>query len=361
MKQVDPIILCFHEEQEYLHFCTNLPKKIRKRMRHYPRWHCCAMEKDDYNHLKERMNQAENQEHERKVSIESNVQYHLHETVSANQQITPWGVSAVKAPEVWKISTGSGVRVGILDTGIDGKHPDLRENIKGGVNTVDRTSPFIDQNGHGTHVAGTVAALNNDYGVVGVAPNVELYALKAFSKDGSASLTDIAEAIHWAIDHKIQIINMSFGSRETSTVLHRAIKEALKHGILMIASSGNAAETLDYPAGHKEVLAVGAIDRKGKVAEFSNFGRTLNYVQPGVDILSTWPTPPKYNVLSGTSMATPHLVGLCALLLSRAPHLTPVQVKHHLDRSTVKLNKISSRRQGRGVVVASKLLAQLND
>jgi len=358
MKQVDPIILCFHEEQEYHHFCTNLPKKVRKRIRHYSSWHCCAMEKIDYHHLKQVMNL---QDHEQKVSIESNIQYHLHDTVSANHQITPWGVSAVKAPEVWNISTGSKVRVGILDTGIDGKHPDLKENIKGGVNTVDRTSPFVDLNGHGTHVAGTIAALNNKFGVVGVAPNVELYSLKAFSKDGSASLTDIAEAIQWAIDNKIQIINMSFGSRETSMVLHRAIKEALKHGILMVASSGNAAETLDYPAQHKEVIAVGAIDRKGKIAEFSNFGKTLNYVEPGVDILSTWPTPPKYNVLSGTSMATPHLVGLCALLLSKAPQLTPLQVKQVLDRSTIKLNKVSASRQGRGVVVASKLLAHLKN
>ncbi len=358
MNKQEHLFIMYPSEQDLLRFYANLPKKAKKRLRLYSKWHAISMLKEDYEALKNRMVAQEMEGDQTNIQTEANIQYTLHQQFTKSQ-VTPWGVAKVQAPEVWETTEGAGIKVGILDTGIDGRHPDLRGMIKGGVNTADSSSPFIDENGHGTHVAGTVAALNNQIGVVGVAPKTELYALKCFSPDGTASLTDIAQAIDWAIDQKIRILNMSFGSRESSQVLHRAIKTALKHGIIMIASSGNSSESVDYPARHAEVLAVGAIGRNNKVASFSNYDSKLNYVQPGVDILSTWPVSPGYSTLSGTSMATPHLSGICALLLAQAPELTPIQMKKILDRSSVHLTGVSKKKQGRGLVIATKAQSEL--
>lgn len=358
MKKQEHLFVIYPSEQDLLRFYANLPKKAKKKLRLFPKWHVISMPKEDYEVLKDRVMAQNMVDEQTQIQTEASIQYTIHQQVGKSQVI-PWGVTKVKAPEVWETTEGAGIKVGILDTGIDGKHPDLRGQIKGGVNTIDSSSPYTDDNGHGTHVAGTVAALNNQIGVVGVAPKAELYALKCFSSDGTASLTDIAQAIDWAIDQNIRILNMSFGSREPSQVLHRAIKSALKQGIIMIASSGNSAESVDYPARHAEVLAVGALGRNNKVASFSNYGNHLNYVQPGVDILSTWPVSPGYSTLSGTSMATPHLTGICALLLAQAPELTPIQLKKILDQSTVKLSGNSPNKQGLGLVTASKAQAQL--
>lgn len=354
----DHLFMMYPNEQDLLRFYSNLPNKAKKRLRLYSKWHCLCFIKEDYEALKERKMINEEEHTEKQVVVEANIKFKLHTDLSSSQVI-PWGVSRVQAPKVWDITEGNAVKVGIIDTGIDGKHPDLRGNVKGGVNTFNSTSPYVDENGHGTHVAGTVAAINNSFGVVGVAPKVELYALKCFSPDGTATLTDIAQAIDWAIHHDIKVLNMSFGSQDKSQVLHRAIKAALDHGIIMIASSGNADEPLDYPARYPEVFAIGALDQKDRVAKFSNYGKTLNYVAPGVDILSTWPVAPGYNTLSGTSMSSPHISGLCALLLSQAPHLTPLQVKRILDRAAQRLPGISLTKQGKGVVTAPRILSEL--
>lgn len=353
------LFIMYPNEQDLLRFFSNLPNKAKKRLRLYSKWHCCSLLKEDYETLKKQLIVKEEEHADQKVVVESNIRFKLHANTTTTQVI-PWGVSRVQAPQSWRLTEGASVKVGIVDTGIDGRHPDLQGNIKGGVNTYSTTSPFIDENGHGTHVAGTVAALNNSFGVVGVAPKVELYALKCFSPDGVADLTDIAQAIDWAIHHQIRILNMSFGSREGSQVLHRAIKAALDAGIIMIASSGNSSETLDFPAKYPEVLAIGALDRNNRVPGFSNFGKTLNYVEPGVDILSTWPVTPGYNTLSGTSMSSPHLTGICALLLSKAPHLTPLQVKRILDRASTRLPGVSIAKQGRGIVTAPRVLSELS-
>lgn len=353
------LFMMYPNEQDLLRFYTNLPHKAKKRLRLYSKWHAFSLLKEDYEILKDRMIIKEEDHANQQVVIESNIKFKLHGDLSTTQVI-PWGISRVQAPQVWETTEGASVKVGIVDTGIDGRHPDLQGNIKGGVNTVNNTSPFIDENGHGTHVAGTIAALNNTFGVVGVTPKVELYALKCFSPDGTASLTDIAQAIDWAIDNDIKVLNMSFGSREGSQVLHRAIKAALDAGVIMVASSGNTSETLDFPGRYPEVLAIGALDRNNRVAKFSNYGKTLNYVEPGVDILSTWPVSPGYNTLSGTSMATPHLTGICALILSQAPNVTPLQIKRILDRASQRLPGISVTKQGRGIVTATRVMSELS-
>lgn len=360
MKKKDHLCVMYENETDLLRFYSNLPAIARQRIKLYPKWNALSLHNQDYEILKDRMS-VQGEAETNSPIIEKNIFYKLHEADTySKKQVIPWGIQRVQAPPLWPITEGYGIKVGIIDTGIDARHPDLKDNVGGGINTIDSTSPFVDGNGHGTHVAGTVAALNNQIGVVGVSPQARLYALKAFDDDGSATLTDIAQAIDWAIDNNIRILNMSFGSRDTSKVLHHAIKAAFNKGVIMIASAGNSSETLDYPARHAEVLAIGAIDKRGKVPSFSNYGKTLNYVAPGVDILSTWPKSPHYTTLSGTSMATPHITGIVALLLSKAPQLTPSQIKRILDRAAQKLPRIQSRKQGRGLVKAKRAFFVLN-
>ncbi|WP_134699072.1 S8 family peptidase [Ammoniphilus sp. YIM 78166] len=355
MRNQDQLCVMYKTEKDLLYFYSNLPVYLKQRMKLWQKWNSITLLQQDYDALKSRMTTQGDSGEEQGFIVEKNIQYKLHQAYEEEQTI-PWGVARVQAPRVWPRVQGIGINVGIIDTGIDARHPDLQPNIKGGVNTIDASSPFVDANGHGTHVAGTVAAVNNQVGVVGVSPRARLYSLKAFDSEGSATLSDIAQAIDWAIDNNIRILNMSFGSRDSSQVLHQAIRTALANGILMIASAGNANESLDYPARHPEVLTVGATNRQNRVAPFSNYGSTLNYVQPGVDILSTWPEAPYYKTLSGTSMATPHLTGICALLLSQSPQLTPRQVKQILDQSARRLPNTAQRRQGRGFVIATRAI-----
>ncbi|RKD24612.1 hypothetical protein BEP19_09565 [Ammoniphilus oxalaticus] len=359
-REQEHLFLMYPNERQLLRCYDNLPKRAKRRLRLYARWHCLSLLKEDYETLKSRLLISNDQDEEQRITVESNIQFTLHDANRASKQTVPWGISRLQAPQVWTTSEGAGVKVGVIDTGINAHHPDLNGNVKGGVNTFNSTSPFVDDNGHGTHVAGTIAALNNSFGVVGMAPRAELYALKCFAPEGTADLVDIAQAIDWAIHHQVRVLNMSFGSAESSPVLHRAIKAALQAGIIMVASAGNSSATLDYPARYPEALAIGALDSQNRVASFSNYGKTLNYVAPGVDILSTWPVPPGYNTLSGTSMSAPHISGLCALLLAQNPELTPLQIKRLMDQAARRIPRAPLNKQGRGVVTASRLLAALS-
>lgn len=256
------------------------------------------------------------------------------------QQI-PWGIYRIGAPEAWNTSTGSSstIEVAILDTGIDFDHPDLVGNLVWGVSTLNgkvSTKPkdYRDRNGHGTHVAGTIAALNNEIGVVGVAPDVELYAIKVLGNSGRGWISDIVLGIEQALlgpdevldsdgdgviagdpdDDAAEVISMSFGSSGDSQVLHDALRTAYEYGIVLVAASGNdGASSPSYPAAYPEVIAVGATDSNDQVASWSNRGAEIT--APGVNILSTYPDD-TYETLSGTSMAAPHVSGVVALIQS---------------------------------------------
>jgi len=255
-------------------------------------------------------------------------------------QEIPWGIERVKAPDVWSTTTGASngvIEVAILDTGIDWDHPDLKDNIAWGVSTIGgevSTDPadWYDGNGHGTHVAGTIAALNNDIGVVGVAPNVEIYAIKVLNDRGSGTYTDIAMGIEQALlgpdgvldkdndgiivgdpdDDAAEVISMSLGGPSDDEYLHDMIKAAYNYGVVIVAASGNEGDDQpSYPAIYPEVIAVGATDSNDNVASFSNLQPEVT--APGVYIPSTYPND-SYETLSGTSMATPHVSGVVALI-----------------------------------------------
>lgn len=242
----------------------------------------------------------------------------------------PWGVSLIKAPEVWdQGEKGAGVVVAILDTGIDKEHPDLKPNILGGRNFTNEGNAdnWEDGNGHGTHVAGTIAAIENDTGVVGVAPEAKLLIGRVLGSDGSGSYQAITKGIKWATawkgnnNEKVRIISMSLGGSYNDPRMYKAILEACAAGIIVTVASGNEGDNREntyefgYPALYPECVTVAACDDQKKLAAFSNNSLQVDIIAPGVKVLSTYPKS-QYAVLSGTSMATPHVAGALAVLIS---------------------------------------------
>lgn len=241
--------------------------------------------------------------------VEENVTVKVH---AEKEDTIPWGVASEGGERLWNKGKGKGVKVAVIDTGIARNHSDLKSRVKGGI----RLARSRKLNGHGTHVAGIIAASLNHWGVVGVAPEADLYDVRAFRSDGTANLSDIIKGIDWSIQNGMHLINMSFGMSESSEALSRVIKRARSHGITMVASAGNNGGVVEYPARYSDVIGVGAVDQKGNLADFSSRGKGLNKKAPGVGILSTW-TQNGFKTLDGTSMAAPHITGMFALKLSQ--------------------------------------------
>lgn len=223
------------------------------------------------------------------------------EPVKANEtrynleQVIPWGVPVIGAPEVWKVTTGSpNVNVAVIDTGIDYEHPDLVHAYMGGHNTFDATQTPMDDHRHGTHVAGTIVAADNDFGVVGIAPNVKVWAVKVLDEKGKGTQETLTAGIDWVVSKAKEvggrwIINMSLGSQYGSKIEHMAIGRALAADIVVVAATGNTGlPQLNYPAAYPGVIAVGATDNKNALATFSTWGPGMSVLAPGVAVISTY-------------------------------------------------------------------------
>jgi serine protease len=202
-------------------------------------------------------------------------------------QSTPYGITMVTAPTLWPTTRGLGAVVADLDTGIDLAHPDLPAPAL--------SESFIfgetvqDGHGHGTHTAGTIAALNNTIGVVGVAPECTLIAGKVLSNSGSGPDSSVAAGIDWAVAHHARVISMSLGGSDNGQALHDSCDAALAAGVLVVASAGNSnTATPSYPASFSSVLSVAAVDSSMARASFSNFGPTISLSAPGVGVTSTY-------------------------------------------------------------------------
>lgn len=239
--------------------------------------------------------------------------------VYITQETLPWGIDRIDAEVVHPYNKGEGVKVAIIDTGIDYDHPDLDGNYEGGFDFVNNDYFPMDDNGHGTHCAGIVAGEDNDIGVIGVAPEAWLYAVKVLDAKGSGYVSDVVAGIQWSIDNGMQIISMSLGSSSDSTSLRDACDGAYNSGILLFAAAGNSGnrggsgDNVLYPARYSSVIAVGATDKTDKRASWSSTGSALELAAPGVSIYSTyWDNT--YATLSGTSMACPHVAGTAALV-----------------------------------------------
>ncbi len=262
----------------------------------------------------------------------------------------------IDAPEAWNTTTGSGTFVvGIIDTGIDYRHPDLAANMwtnpdeiagngidddrngyvddRYGYDFANNDADPLDDNGHGTHVAGTIGAVgNNGVGVAGINWRVKLAALKFLDADGSGYTSDAVRALDYAVREGMRVTNNSWGGGGDSAALRSAIQRAQAAGSIFVAAAGNDGRnndvTVSYPGSYPydNVVAVAATDRNDRLASFSNYGATsVDLAAPGVSILSTTPNN-SYSTYSGTSMATPHVSGAIALLWDRNPTWTYRQV-----------------------------------
>ena len=232
-----------------------------------------------------------------------------------------WGVGHIDAFAVHDESqTGAQVRVAVIDSGIDPTHEDLA--VAGGYNFVGGNADLFDDNGHGTHVAGITAALWNGIGVVGVAPDAELYGLKVLSAEGSGRWSDIIAALEWSVENDIDVTNNSYGADgNPGGTVREAFEAAEQEGVLHIAAAGNSGSpsgrgnSILYPARFESVVAVGATDRDDQRARWSSTGPALELMAPGVGIRSTLPGD-AYTTYSGTSMASPHAAGVAALIIA---------------------------------------------
>lgn len=273
----------------------------------------------------------------------------------------PWGVQRIGAPSAWSHTQGQGAAVAVIDTGIDATHPDLKGQVAGGINILDAAHPdnWADDEGHGTHVAGTIAGLGADGGVAGVAPQAKLYAVKVLDKDGNGNYSDVIAGIEWAMNHGIKIANMSLGADEGSEPLHRAVQAALAKGMLIIAAAGNTGGSVGYPGAYPETVAVGAADSSDHVAPFSSRGPEVSYIAPGVDILST-KMGGGYVSLSGTSMASPHVSGMAALAFTEGAN-TPAGLRAALDKAARPIAGLTPDLEGRGMPLGGGLVGGFAD
>lgn len=272
-----------------------------------------------------------------------------------------WGADLINAPIAWNEGyTGKGVVVAVLDGGVDYNHEDLRENIwtnskeiagngkdddgNGFIDDVygwnfhDDNKDILDRDGHGTHVAGTIAGVNNDYGVTGIAYDAQIMPVKVLGDSGSGYYSSIVDGIYYAVDNGANVINLSLGGEFPSWDIDSAIEYAHKSGVTVIMAAGNSSgETPLYPASYADDhgIAVGAVDKNNEFADFSNRAGNdeLAYVTaPGVNVYSTVVNN-QYASYSGTSMAAPHVSGMVALMLSADPNLTPDQIREIVTQS----------------------------
>ena len=309
-----------------------------------------------------------------------------------------WGIKKVQGIlPTWKIASGEGVTVAVVDTGIDYHHPDIQENmwvkvgeVPGngmdddgngyvddvyGYNFVSNHGNPMDGHGHGTHIAGTIAAVgSNGIGVIGVAFKSKVMALKGLDDNGRGFESDLAEALQYAADNGADVINNSWGGSGESSLIRDAVNYAYSLGVVVVASAGNS--SLDaaafIPAGYPNIITVAASDPDDKKAEFSNFGAIVDVTAPGVDVLSlrasgtdmygdgTHIVGSDYYRADGTSMASPHVAGLAALLISKFPALTNEQIRDSIVYNTDDIdanNPGFSGKLGTGRINAQKALA----
>ncbi|KWX69528.1 hypothetical protein AMQ84_31650 [Paenibacillus riograndensis] len=288
--------------------------------------------------------------YEVKTEIEAEKTESVTETV-------PYGIQNIHAIEAQQEGyTGKGVKIAVLDSGYS-LHSDVK--VKSGYSFITNSENYDDDFGHGTHVAGIIAASMNGEGVVGVAPMADIYAIKVLDQGGRGSYFTLIEGIDWAIKHKMDIINISFGGENPSQILEEKLQEAYDAGILIVAAAGNDGymgdDTILYPARYSTAIAVGAIDSGNKRAFFSAKGPDLDLVAPGVKVLSTLPSN-QYGMKSGTSMAAPHVTGVAALILEKNKKLSPGEVADILESTAKPLGVVPE--YGHGIVQAKEAVDQ---
>jgi subtilisin len=253
----------------------------------------------------------------RVLAVEKDQRVHLLDAELDNS----WGVKRIGAGVVHPTNQGAGVKVAVIDSGIDYTHSDLNANYAGGYDFVNDDADPMDDNGHGTMVAGIIAAEDNGSGVVGVAPQARLYALKVLNAGGFGWLSDVIAGVDWARVNGVQVVNMSLGSTSASYGFQTAIANAYNAGLVLVAAAGNSGncygtgDSVQYPARYSQVIAVAATNSGDVRPCFSSAGSTVEIAAPGVSTRSTY-RGGGYASGSGTSFASPHVAGTAALVIA---------------------------------------------
>lgn len=265
-------------------------------------------------------------------------------------------------PNIWKENMGSGLVIAVIDTGIQADHIDLASNIIKGKSFIDSEGTVSDQNGHGTHVSGIVSAQRNNMGVVGVAPESKILPIKVLDKDGRGSLEALAEAISFATDEGVDVINVSLGGTFNFKSVRNAILKAYKKNIPVICAAGNNGDLgkIMFPAYYPETISIGAIDEERVRTEWSQTGTNLDFMAPGDSIVSTFPTN-QYAAMSGTSMASPWVAGVVALMIAKHRKFggqTPIEgvedIREHLKKTALDIYKVGKdKKTGFGIISVS--------
>ncbi len=273
---------------------------------------------------------------------EPNYIFHASQTPNDPYYPSQWGLQKIQAPQVWEFcGTGKGIRVAVIDTGVQDDHPDLRGKVVRGYNYVNGNWNPYDYNGHGTHVAGIIAAnTNNGIGIAAVAPDAQIYAVKVLNDNGSGTLANVAAGIRHAADNGSHVINLSLGASVGASTLEDAVNYAWNRGSVVVAAAGNAGSTAPhYPAYYSNVIAVAATDSADRKASFSTYGTWVDVAAPGVDIISTYVWS-SYARLNGTSMAAPHVSGVAAILAEQGRSNS--QIRAAIQNSAVPISGTGS-------------------
>lgn len=290
------------------------------------------------------------------------------ELITALPNQIPWWLARIGAPNAWKVTQGDGVKVAIVDTGIS-PHPDLV--IVGGVNIINPNISSYDDNGHGTGVAGIVAATGNNNMQFGVAPKAALYAVKVLDSTGSGLTSTIIAGLDWCIQNGMNVVNMSFGAANATEAEQLMVEQVYRAGIVMVAGTGNFGPddtAILFPAQFSEVIAVAATDEQNDIAYFSSRGAGIAVAAPGVNIVTT-NNIGGFSSVSGTSFASPNVSGVAALMLAnqsvlscpilaKYPVLYPFLVKNILEKTVLSLLGFTSFEQGAGLIQANVAVSE---
>src|SRR4051794_29488571 len=268
-----------------------------------------------------------------------------------------WALDRVSFESAWALTRGHGVTVAVVDTGVRADHEDLQNAVLPGK---DYVSPggngWNDQNGHGTHVAGIIAAAaSNGVGIAGAAPNVKILPVRVLDASGAGYSSNVADGVIWAADHGARVINLSLGGTVPSAGTRTAIQYANSKGAIVVAAAGNGAQQGNqaiYPAAFPEAVAIAAVGPNLTRASFSNYGAYVDLAAPGVNIRSTYNSSrTAYADMSGTSMATPYAAAAVALAAAENPKMSAAGIRDALEATAIDLGPAGADAQyGRGLI-----------
>lgn len=283
----------------------------------------------------------------RVVAVEPDRQVSVAESTAAGpadpRRSQQWALDDLHAETFWQRTTGDGVDIAVVDTGVLGTHREFANRVCSGVAFLGSTGVAqvgqgaVDQNGHGTHVAGIALAGRGDgVGIVGVAPSARLIPVRVLDGQGEGSISDVARGITWAVDHGAEVVNLSLGGRTYSAAVASAVAYAESRGVVVTAAAGNdgIGGPTNYPAALDTPIAVASYDSTHEISWFSTRGTYVDVAAPGSGIVSTY-NDGGWAYMGGTSMATPHVAGLAALLRAQHPGWSPAQVRSRIEATAV--------------------------